>query len=85
MTEPRFYVVSVTGYGVTMASSANRNGRAATSYSVLDSAQAHREVFTRYAVSNQRGGNGGHDRPRREACEREAARRNAADAAGCPA
>lgn len=70
MSELRYYVVSVTGYSV--------NGPSlATSYSVLDSAQCHREVFTQYAgvVDNAVGA-----AKRLARCEREAERLNALDA-----
>lgn len=73
MSEPRFYIVSVHG------SSIPAGGRHATSYSVLDRAQNHAEVFSQYASVGQ-------GAPRRLArCVRECERRNALDAAGCAA
>lgn len=74
MNEPRFYLVAVTG------APCIGGGGVATSYSVLDSAQCHREVFTQYA-GVQRNNAGAAKRLAR--CEREVARRNALDAAGC--
>lgn len=81
MSEPRFYVVSLTGWPI---GGAGRNTRPTTSYSVLDASQAHREVFTRYAGKNIPG-YAGRESLRRAACEHEAARRNALDAGGFPA
>ncbi len=75
----RFYVIEVTGYGIQTGS---WSGRLSTSYSVLDSAQCHREVYDRFP---DRGGNGNGRYDRRRACVREAERRNALDAAGCAA
>lgn len=79
MDEPRFYVVSVTGLAITTSS---RGGRMDTSYSVLDAARCHREVYSR---NGGKGGRGHTAAARLADCEREAARRNALDAAGCAA
>lgn len=79
VTEPRFYVVTVTGWN---ALSRNGRGGCSTSYSVLDSAQAHIEVFCAYANEplNNRG-----DAKRKARAVRECERRNNLDAAGCAA
>lgn len=75
---PRFYVVGV--YGAPIIGDGRGAGRRlGWSYSVLDSAQCHREVYTAYTSD------GGGSSRRLFLCEREAARRNALDAAGCAA
>lgn len=75
MDDPRFYVSSITGYALGSGSTQ------ATSYCVLDSAHCHREVFSAYASEKS----GLTTAVRLAACEREAARRNALDTAGCAA
>ncbi len=72
----RYYVVSVSGYPA--GSKGSGSARLTTSYSVLDSAYAHREVFTRYHGAGQRQSL---DHVRRRACEQEAERLNLLDQA----
>lgn len=76
----RYYVIGVTGQAVIPVKGRAR-GFWGTSYSVLDSAHNHREVFTRYAGLDAGWGASRASGRRLIQCELEAARLNRLDAA----
>lgn len=70
----RFYVIAISGYTI-----GYKRVKYGTSYSVLDSAQGHREVFSRYHGAHAPWGKPRDPWRLRGEAKREAARLNALD------
>lgn len=68
MTEPRYVVVTVTGYPVTQGSTSYGSRKQTTSFSVCDTAHNYREVYTEYA--NEHNKYVGRSRRAHEECAR---------------